>query len=86
MAQKLMSCSINTPREDNIGEEFQADVKVIADSSKARKHDQTIGKYTSILTAIDRNSGYLINFLLEKHVHLKTTLAKLRLEFFLDNV
>ena len=82
MAQQPMPGSIVPPREANIGEEFQLDIKVIADNSKARKHKRAIGKYTSTLTAIDKNSGYLIGFLLKNHVHLETTLEKLRLEIF----
>jgi hypothetical protein len=58
------------------------DIKVIADNSKARKHKRAIGKFTSTLTGIDRHSGYLIGFLLQNHVHLETTLEKLRLEIY----
>jgi hypothetical protein len=70
MAQQPMPGSIGPPRAAKIGEEFQVDIKVIADNSKARKHKRAIGKYTSTLTGIDRHSGYLIGFLLKNHVHL----------------
>ena len=70
------------PREANIWEEFQANIKVIADNSKARNHKRDIGKYTCTLTAIDRNSGYLIAFLSKNYIHLETTLEKSRIDFF----
>ena len=71
MAQQPMLDSIDPPWQANIGEEFQAGIKVIADNSK----------YTSTLTAIDRNSWYPFGFLLRNHVHFETTLEILRLIF-----
>ena len=66
MARQLMPSSIVPPREGNIREEVQANIKMIADNSKAHKHKRAISKYASTLTAFDRNSEYLIWFLLKK--------------------
>ena len=55
---------------------------VTANNSKARELKREIRKYTSTLTTIDKNSGYLIRILLKNHVHLEITLEKLRLELF----
>ena len=49
---------------------------MIADSSKACKYKRTIGKYISTFTAIGRNPGYLIGFLLKNHDHLGTISEK----------
>ena len=55
-ALRSMPDSIVSPREANIGEKFQTDIKVIADKSTARKRKRATGKYFNTLTAIDRNS------------------------------
>ena len=62
------------------GEEFQLDIKVWANNSKALKHRRAYGKYTSTLTAVDLSTRYKIGTLIRSTSDLELHLEALRLE------
>ena len=62
------------------GEEFQVDIKVFANSSKALKHKRAFGRYTGALTAIDLSTRYKIGKLIRSHASLEVELEALRVD------
>ena len=62
------------------GEEFQLDIKVWANSSKALKHRRAFGKHIGALTAVDLSTRYKIGKLLKTTADLEVQLEELRVE------
>ena len=62
------------------GEEFQVDIKVFANNSKALKHKRAFGRYTGALTAIDLSTRYKIGTLIRSHANLEVHLEALRVQ------
>ena len=62
------------------GEEFQVDIKVFANNSKALKHKRAFDKYTGALTAIDLATRFKIGKLIKSHANLEVHLEALRVE------
>ena len=52
------------------GEVLQVDIKVFADTSKARKHLREFGNQVGALTAVDMATGYKFGTLLKSHSSL----------------
>ena len=67
-------------REYQPGEEFQCDIKVFANNSKALKHKRAFGKYTGALTAIDLSTRFKIGKLIKTHADLEVHLESLRVD------
>jgi len=63
-----------------IGSVWHVDIKVFADTSKARKHKRAIGGYTSAMNCIDQTSDFVFGYLLKNHQNLENYLDKLRLQ------
>ena len=59
MAQKAIPRTASD-RDIVPGEEFQLDIKVWANNSKALKHRRAFGKYTGAMTAVDLSTKYKI--------------------------
>ena len=62
------------------GEEFQLDIKVWANTSKALKHRRAFGRYTGALTAVDLATRYKIGKLIRTTSALEEQLEALRIE------
>ena len=80
MAQQLMPGSSTKVKDLVPGDEIQVDIKVFADSSKARKHKRAMGGYTCVLSAIDLATGYKWGYPLKNQANLETILEEIRLE------
>ena len=80
MAQQAKPGSTTPHKVFTPGEEFQIDIKVFADNSKAKKHKRAIGGYTCALTAIDLCTGYKLGWLLKSQSKLEKILDELLLE------
>ena len=57
-----------------IGSVWHVDIKVFADTSKARKHKRAIGGYTSAMNCIDQTSDFVFGYLLKNHQNLENYL------------
>ena len=73
MAQQAKPGSTTPLKVLTSGEEFQIDIKVFVDNSKAKKHKRAIGGYTCV-TAIDLCTGYKLGWLLKSKSILKKIL------------
>ena len=62
------------------GEEFQLDIKVWANNSKALTHRRAFGKHTGALTAVDLSTRYKIGKLIKTTADIEVQLEELRLE------
>ena len=56
------------------GEVLQVDIKVFADTYKARKHLRAIGYHVGALTAVDMATGYKFGTLIKSHSSLELQL------------
>ena len=70
MAQKPIPHSSTTITEYIPGEVLQVDIKVFADTSKARKHLRAFGNHVGALTAVDMTTGYKFATLIKSHASL----------------
>ena len=79
MAQKPVPQSISTteyiPREV-----LQIDIKIFADTSKARKHLRAFGSHVGALTAVDMATGYKFGTLIKSHASLEIQLEAIRVQ------
>ena len=66
MAQKPVPHTTSTT-EYIPGEVLQVEVKVFADTSKARKNLRAFGNYVGALTAVDMTTDYKISTLIKSH-------------------
>ena len=73
MAQKPVQHSTTTT-EYVPGEVLQVDIKVFADTSKARKHLRAFGNHVGALTAVDMATGYKFGTLIKSHASLELQL------------
>ena len=62
------------------GDVLQVDIKVFADTSKARKYMRAFGKYTGALTAVDMATGYKCGILAKSHASLVNHLEERRVQ------
>ena len=62
------------------GEEFQLDIKVWANTSKALKPRRAFGRYTGALTAVDLSTRYKIGKLIRTTSAIEEQLDALRIE------
>ena len=70
MAQKPVPQSISTTTYIPC-EVIQIDIKVFADTSKARKHLRAFGNHVGALTAVDMATGYNFCSLIKSHASLE---------------
>ena len=62
------------------GEVLQVDIKVFADTSKARKHLRALGNHVGALTAVDTTTGYRFGTLIKSNTLLKIQLRAARVQ------
>ena len=68
------------------GDEIQIDIKVLADSSKARKHKRAKKGYTCVLSAIHLATGYKWGYPLKHQEYLETSLEDIRLDIYSEYI
>ena len=61
-------------------EEFQVNIKVFSDNSKACKHKRAIAGYTCALTAVHLATDIKLQYVSKYTAHLETSLKEIRLE------
>ena len=62
------------------GEVLQVDIKVFADTSKARKHLRAFGNQVGALTAVDMATGYKFGTLIKTHSSLEIQFEAIRVQ------
>ena len=70
MAQKPVPQSITTT-EYVPDEVLQVDIKVLSDTSEARKHLRAFGNHVGAMTAFDMATGYKFDTLIKSHSSLE---------------
>ena len=79
MTQKPVAHSTSTT-EYIQGEVLQVDIKVFADTPKARNNLRAFGNYAQVLTAVDMATGYRFGTLTKSHSSLAIQLEAIRVQ------